>query len=168
MSFNFRLEHNVIDVQLTKVLRCAYKTDNLNEVLLDSLKYFIYDLWYILHAKNYVTFENFIDKPCELEANSDYVFSVLGSKTDTPFIGPFQGELISTDDQITKVTLRIGDVLEINVKDPTRFVFDSGNLILGFRVTKSENLENTAKLKFFRQLVSKQSWTNHFPCVPDC
>lgn len=166
MSFNFRIENRIIDVQTTKLIRCAYLTNNLNESILDSLRYFIYDLFYVRENKNYTKFEGEFTKVTRLEPNSTYLFSVLGSSNSTPLIGPFLGT-IQDREKSEEIYLRIGDVLEINTENECTFIPEHSLLTLGFKVTKSNNLEDTPNIRFFRQLISKPSWANHFPLMSD-
>ena len=164
MSINYRIENRVLDVQLTKVLRAALLTNQLTELLNDSVKYFIYDLFYVKENQNFIKFKNLSPTKILLEKNKTYVIAVIGANGTIPYIGPYKVALRSKNSKIEIDTV-IGDVLQINPGDEDCICSSLDALLMGYEVEKSEKLEDIPVINFFRWLVSKPSWTNHFPTL---
>lgn len=168
MSFNHRVDKKTIDTQFAKVLRCSYLIDTFDEIITDSLKYFLYDLNYVLHDNNYTEFGALLKAPQILEKNSTYLLCVIGSNTHLPGIGPYQF-FLEEGEIVEKLVCNIGDSIEVHTDKDNDLLVDctSNTAYIGFKVKKSLKSDDRPNIGSLRWLVSKPSWTNHLSSLDD-
>lgn len=162
MSVDYRVESRVLDLQLTKLIRCSLLTNQLTKILEDSIKYFIYDLFYVKENENFIDFKNLFTINKLLEKNKTYLVAVIGSNHSVSTIGPYKLSLISEKEEIIIDTC-IGDVVQIKTKNKKVKCLAQDSLVIGYEVIESKNLNDVPAINLFRYFISKPSWTNHFP-----
>ena len=160
--FTLRLEQKIIDVQLLKTLRYFLLGEVQDYNLLNCVKYFIYDYFYIIKNKNFKKFKSTQKNIVHIKPNVTYLVLIVGSRNGN--LGPFNliinGDKNDYVEKEQSTFVNMGDVVE--VKSTKNLYCFSDAMLIGWEVEESENLDDWLEIDRFIHLVSKPSWTNHF------
>lgn len=162
---DFGIEKKVIDIQLLKSLRYLMLGQVDCDALLDCVKYFIYDRFYVIRGKNFTEFEQVKKDSFFLEPNLTYLILPVGSQTQCVAIHEIN--LFDVEDNYNHETINVnlGDVVQVKPTKLLECVTPTFGLV--WEVKENSNLDDWLKIDRFIDLISKPSWTDHFPTLTE-